>query len=260
MKTPITYYGGKQSMLPKILPLIPVHCTYVEPFFGGGAVFWAKQPANFEVVNDLNNRLITFYKVLKYDFEDLSNKIDETFHSRFQKKESWEEYKSGADEIKNEIQMAWAVWTSLILGYGSKLGNSFGFDKKGTQPLRVFNKKAAFTQAYQQRLKKVTIESYDAIKVIQTYDSEDTFFYLDPPYVSSNQGHYAGYNLEMFTKLLDVCANMKGKFILSSYPEEILQEYRKAYNWNFQDFEMRISMTAKNDPTRMKTECLTYNF
>lgn len=44
LSTPISYYGGKQSMLPHILPLIPKHEIYVEPFFGGGAVFWAKEP------------------------------------------------------------------------------------------------------------------------------------------------------------------------------------------------------------------------
>ncbi|HEU0226617.1 MAG TPA: DNA adenine methylase [Arachidicoccus soli] len=50
MKTPISYYGGKQSMLKHILPLIPEHTVYVEPFFGGGAVFRAKEPKNVEVI------------------------------------------------------------------------------------------------------------------------------------------------------------------------------------------------------------------
>lgn len=52
LRTPISYYGGKQQMLRHILPLIPDHETYVEPFFGGGAVFWAKQPVNQEIIND----------------------------------------------------------------------------------------------------------------------------------------------------------------------------------------------------------------
>lgn len=54
MKTPISYYGGKQNMLKRILPLIPRHTQYVEPFFGGGAVFWAKPESEVEVVNDIN--------------------------------------------------------------------------------------------------------------------------------------------------------------------------------------------------------------
>ena len=69
MKTPITYYGGKQQMLNVILPKIPQHKLYVEPFFGGGAVFFAKAPSEAEIVNDINHRLVTFYRALKYDFE-----------------------------------------------------------------------------------------------------------------------------------------------------------------------------------------------
>ena len=52
VKTPISYYGGKQSMLKHILPIIPKHSNYVEPFFGGGAVFWAKDPKATEIIND----------------------------------------------------------------------------------------------------------------------------------------------------------------------------------------------------------------
>lgn len=46
-KTPISYYGGKQSMLKHILPIIPNHTIYVEPFFGGGAVFWVKSSSRY---------------------------------------------------------------------------------------------------------------------------------------------------------------------------------------------------------------------
>ena len=54
MKTPITYYGGKQTMLKYILPLIPTHSLYTEAFCGGAAVFFAKPPSDGEVINDLN--------------------------------------------------------------------------------------------------------------------------------------------------------------------------------------------------------------
>ena len=54
MKTPITYYGGKQQLVPTILPMIPSHRLYVEPYFGGGAVFFAKKPSYLEVINDIN--------------------------------------------------------------------------------------------------------------------------------------------------------------------------------------------------------------
>ncbi|MDR1455503.1 MAG: DNA adenine methylase, partial [Tannerella sp.] len=87
-KTPITYYGGKQKMLGIILPLVPEHKIYTEAFFGGGAVFWAKEPARVEFINDYDGEVINFYKILKTDFPALRCKIDLTLHSEFQQKQA----------------------------------------------------------------------------------------------------------------------------------------------------------------------------
>lgn len=65
MKTPISYYGGKQTMLKHILPLIPKHSLYTEAFCGGAAVLFAKHPADCEIINDLNQGLVNFYLVAK---------------------------------------------------------------------------------------------------------------------------------------------------------------------------------------------------
>lgn len=69
-------------MLNDILPLIPEHSIYVEPFFGGGAVFWAKEPVKCEIINDVNGNITNFYEVLKHDFFKLREKIEATLHSR----------------------------------------------------------------------------------------------------------------------------------------------------------------------------------
>lgn len=77
-RTPISYYGGKQTMLPYILPLIPKHEIYTESFFGGGAVFWAKTPVKTEIINDFNANVYNFYKVLKNDFQKLKSLATDT--------------------------------------------------------------------------------------------------------------------------------------------------------------------------------------
>ncbi|UHG93331.1 DNA adenine methylase [Spirosoma oryzicola] len=260
LKTPISYYGGKQMMLKHILPKIPTHRTYIEPFFGGGAVFWAKPQSPHEVINDISNRLITFYKVLKYDFDELQPLIDETFHSRLQHRESNAEYKSGEVEINDTIRMAWAVWLQANMSFSKTIGSGFAYDRKGTEPLRMFNRKKLLTEAYQERLKRVTIESYDVLKVIKTYDSPDTFFYLDPPYVSSDQGHYKGYTAEDFQQLLEICATMKGKFLLSSYPEAQLLAYRERLGWQHETIVKTLAVDGRWKEKRQKVECLTWNY
>lgn len=71
LKTPIVYYGGKQTMLKHIRPLIPAHSVYIESFAGGAAVFFDKTPVKVNVINDLNGELINFYKTVISDYEEL---------------------------------------------------------------------------------------------------------------------------------------------------------------------------------------------
>jgi DNA adenine methylase len=61
LKTPVSYYGGKQQLATIILGLIPNHRLYCEHFLGGAAVFFAKEPSPVEVINDTNGQLINFY-------------------------------------------------------------------------------------------------------------------------------------------------------------------------------------------------------
>lgn len=82
MKTPITYYGGKQTMLKHIMPLIPSHKLYTEAFCGGASVLFAKEPSQAEVINDINSEMTNFYIEAKTNYKDLKTKIDKTLHSR----------------------------------------------------------------------------------------------------------------------------------------------------------------------------------
>lgn len=82
MRTPISYYGGKQTMLKHILPLIPPHRIYTEAFCGGAAVLFAKRPAEAEVINDINIELTNFYWMAKVCYPELKAQIDKTLHSR----------------------------------------------------------------------------------------------------------------------------------------------------------------------------------
>ena len=65
LRTPISYYGGKQQMLKYIMPNIPQHNIYTESFVGGGALYWSKEPAKLEVINDINREVVNFYNIFK---------------------------------------------------------------------------------------------------------------------------------------------------------------------------------------------------
>jgi len=63
LRTPLTYYGGKQRMAVTILRLIPERKMYAGPFTGGAAVYFAKAPSKAEVINDTNWEPANFYEV-----------------------------------------------------------------------------------------------------------------------------------------------------------------------------------------------------
>jgi DNA adenine methylase len=256
LKTPISYYGGKQSMLKHILPLIPEHKAYAELFFGGGAVFWAKDPAEAEIINDYNGMVANFYEQLKSNFKQLKKVIDATPYSRQTYQRALVVYDNPylfSPEVK-----AWAFWISTVQGFSNKIGSWRGSTNTNKGSLQIDNKKHLITPELSKRLDLVQIECKDAIYLIEWLDSPDTFFYLDPPYVNSDQGHYGGYTQEHFNRLLDALSKIKGKFLLSSYPNDELDLYRKKYGWNNDDKNMQLS--ASKSKSARKTECLTYNY
>tara|TARA_R110002124_G_scaffold17532_3_gene73506 strand:+ start:387554 stop:388351 length:798 start_codon:yes stop_codon:yes gene_type:complete len=258
-KTPITYYGGKLNMLSAILPLIPKHRIYTEAFFGGGAVFFAKEPSESEIINDTNNMVVNFYEVVKTDFDSLKARVNQTLFSRATYTVANTIYRM--PHLFNKLQQAWAFYVATNMGFSCQIG-SWGYDKYSKRVKAFLNKKLAFDENISQRLVTAQIENTDACRVIQSRDTKDAFHYVDPPYIDSNQGHYGGYNKEDYKRLLETLSNIKGKFLLSSYPSEILSMYAQANGWHTLIFEKPLSAqkAVKGKPRARKVEVLTANY
>lgn len=255
MKTPITYYGGKQTMVKHLLELVPEHQIYCEPFFGGGALFFAKPKSEVEVINDKNGEVINFFKVIKTKFPELQKEIQATLHSRELYKNAMVVYEN--PDLFSDVKRAWALWTLTNQGFAGLIG-SWGFGKTDSKEKSLANKREDFTKAYEDRLKTVQIENNDAIKVIDRCDSKDTFIYADPPYIGSDMGHYKGYSEADYKQLLDRLSKAKGKFLLSSYPSPILSQYIKKYKWRTKKVEKSVAVTKHTD--KKKIEMLVFNF
>ncbi len=261
MKTPITYYGGKQKLAKTILKLIPAHKLYAEPFFGGGAIFFEKPKSPVEVINDTNKEIINFYKTVQNDFVSLEMEIRITLHSRDLHRKASVIYNH--PDMFSEIKRAWAFWTLASQSFASIIDGSWGYDiSKGTTSVKVNNKKQAFTEDYAIRLQSVQIECTDAIRIIKSRDSADSFFYCDPPYFNSDCGHYDGYTIDDFDMLLKTLSGIKGKFVLSSYPSPILKEYVKKMGWFQVEIEQKVSVANNNSKKgqKSKTEVITANY
>lgn len=276
-KPPLTYYGGKQQLSKKILELIPEHLLYTEVFFGGGAIYFAKEPVQ-SVINDTNNNLINFYRQLKKNDKALLLEIEATLYAQEEHKLAWKLYQDKikvedthfSPEEKMKLQKAWAVFVLAHQSYLSIFGNTFNFSvgKRSGSRTSINNNPQKFNQKklnmvlndYAERLQNTTIFNDDAIKVLKKSDHAHTFHYIDPPYYNSNCGHYGGYSIEDFENLLRTCSELKGKFMLSSYPSEILEKYTQQFGWKTIIIEMSKSAGSASGGDKIKTEVITTNY
>lgn len=257
MKTPISYYGGKQTMLKHILPLIPPHKLYTEAFCGGAAVLFAKRPVEAEIINDLNMDLTTFYWMAKVNYRELKVEVDKTLHSR--------DIHAHASHILNypqfftQAQRAWAVWASCKMSFASMIDDAFGYDFSGGMPKKLVNAKDALTEHLCARLENVTIESRDALEVIVCYDNPDAFHFVDPPYINSDCGHYEGsFNEQNMTDLLKLLENIKGRFMLTMFPLPMIEDYANRNEWVIHRIERTISASKTN--RRKQEEWMVCNY
>jgi DNA adenine methylase len=106
----------------------------------------------------------------------------------------------------------------------------------------------------------VQIECCDALKIIRSRDAADAFFYLDPPYVGSDQGHYDGYSQEDFDALLSLLETIEGKFLLSHFRNKSLSESAKKNGWEMVEYHMPCSMTHGYKTKHGKVEVLAVNY
>lgn len=258
MRTPISYYGGKQRMIKHILPLIPKHRIYVEPFFGGGSIFFAKGPSFLEVINDINDNVVNFYKVMQNDFEKLLQEVTGSMMAESLHKKALKIYQSSNGET--DVEKAWAFWYVTNFSFANKPGAGWRFcsGSNGSHSgVQLRNKRTEF-EFYKDRLSQVQISCRDALKVISDRGHADAFFYLDPPYPNSDQGHYKGYSEDDLESLLKTIESVHGKFMLSNYPSDLIQEYVDRNDWHIREFDMRLSAPRKAG--QRKCEALIMNY
>lgn len=260
-KAPITYYGGKQRIAQMILPYIPEHRIYCEPFFGGGAVFFAKNPSYLEIINDHNENLINFYEQCQTNFEKLATAIGNTLHSESQYRHAVAIYNGlqPADVLTRAVS-TWIVfnqsWNST-----ARAGWKFDIGTSGSHIAKTLaHARRNFCPWLKKRLQYVQISCRDALQVIKERDSIDTFFYLDPPYPGTNQGHYSGYTWENLEELLTLLTAVKGKFMLSNYPSEMISKYSEENNWPTKQIFYKKDSCLVQDRKAQKTEILLMNY
>lgn len=213
-------------MSAKIVPLIPKHTVYVEPFCGGASLFFAKpQPVISdnnhyrEYLNDKDERLINFYRVLQTPEkrEQLIERLQLTLFSESEHRKA-KHLRRG-----NDVDLAWAYYVNVQQSFSNVVNSSWRRSVYGRNEQASWARKVDGLAQYLDRMAEVGITCQDALKVIQLYDSPQTFFYCDPPYPQTNCGNsrrgYAGYTLANFQELITTLNDCQGSFIVSNYDQ-----------------------------------------
>jgi len=204
----------------EIVSLMPPHSVYVEPFCGGAAVLYAKphNPRIKEVLCDTFDALIIFYEVLR-DEDKCKQLIEQLELTPFAETE----YKNARTVVKepekhSDIEVARCVVVACMQSFGNGIDKGFARKKNDNGCIMSFQAKQLLIHQAGKRILNAEIWKMDALKSIEYFDSEETLFYCDPPYLDTNCGHYSHYTVEDYEALLDALSNIKGKFMLSGYP------------------------------------------
>jgi DNA adenine methylase len=183
MKPPIAYYGGKSRLAARIAALFPPHDLYIEPFFGSGAVFFAKRPSRFEVINDIDGQVINFFEQLRDNHHELERLCALSPHSR----DEWLNSKTLTGDPLEDARRFWVLINQSFAKTTRNNGWSRTFHRTQSLPASVAGRLGRFSTVAA-RLMNTTIEHRDAADLIaEIGNNRDTVIYADPPYLATTR-------------------------------------------------------------------------
>ena len=255
----LKYPGSKWKTAEWIISLMPPHKSYLEPFFGSGAVFFKKNPSRIETINDLDGEIVNLFRCIRENPEELMRAVTLTPYSREEYERGWELFKergcfAGVEAARLTLVRYWQTHGSRPVNKGGwkndKAGREYAYDVRYWRELPTWIANAA------ERLKDAQIERAAAVDVIKRFNSPDVLIYADPPYVSSVRGKRQ-YNVEMMAdaqhiELLCALKEHLGPVILSGYENELYDKYLQGW------IKLHKKALAEGGAARTETVWLNY--
>lgn len=248
----LRYPGAKWRITDFILQYMPRHHSYLEPFFGSGAVLFRKAPAPIETVNDINDDVVNLFRVVQTKAAALAEAIAGLPYARQVYEDSLQSDPEASD-VKRAARFLTLVWQS----YGARAdGTNCGWKKdvagrEAAYAVRNWNRLPSWIVAAQARLKQVQIEHKDALQLIRQFNHPKVLVYCDPPYMLSTRSCKSNYRHEMddaaHEELLDVLNRHRGMVMLSGYANELYEA--KLQGWARYDVDMVITSGIKRTET-----------
>lgn len=205
----IPWIGGKRRLADQLIPNFPAHKCYVEVFAGGAALYFMRQPADVEVINDINGELVNLYRVVKNHLEEFVRQFKYALSSR----DVFKWLQDTPPETLTDIQRAARFFYLQQHAFGGKVdGQSWG-TATTAPPVNLLRIEENLSAAHL-RLAGAFIENLDWYKLMLKYDRPHTFFYLDPPYWET-EGYGVDFGIEQYERMAALLKNISGKAIIS---------------------------------------------
>ena len=258
MNSPIKYYGGKTYMTDIIISFFPTkYKVYVEGFGGGASVLLAKNETPIEVYNDINKNVYSLFKVIS-DSEKLE-KLQQRLYLTPYHEEIRKEYKEKLliedITVDDRAYYFFYVNRTSFNGVGGFSVNPL-MRRSSAKSISDYLSAVDGLDEIWSRIRGCIIENKDIFNLLDKYDDENTFFYLDPPYVQStrksNQKYENEFDDSLHTKLVDRLLTMKSKVLVSGYDHPIYDKLTEN-GWNKVNFK---SQNAESSAT----ETLWFNY
>jgi DNA adenine methylase len=249
--------GGKGNMVAKILPFLPQTKIYVEPFGGGASILLARPPSKVEVYNDIDLRLYEFFTVLSVTvlFEEFHRRVALLPFSRKLYNDSKAKVKEDTEDDMVERAVNWFVATRQA--FAGTLGKGWGYNINTNKSANAWLSIIEMLPEIHARLQRVQIECNDWRTVLQAYDTPETLFYLDPPYIMETRqgGRMYDYELtlEDHVDLVNTMLRLKGCSVLSGYAHETYIPLEEA-GWLRRDFPVACSAAGRTKGTGLQGE------
>ncbi len=269
MKPLLKYRGGKSKEIPQIIKHIPqFKGRYIEPFFGGGALFFHLAPKK-AVINDINTKLMDFYKGIQSNFETIKRELSEietiykTNRRDFEKLKAENPTKRVEDNNEPFYYQMRDMFNNLAEKKYSDATLYFYINKTAYSGMVRYNSKGEFnvpygryknfntsliTNSHYKLLENTEIYNLDYKEIFEIVTEED-FMFLDPPYdcVFSDYGNSEykdGFTEEDQRELAENFRSLKCKALMvigrtplieELYSDLIVDEYRKSYAVNIRN-------------------------
>lgn len=259
MNAILKYPGAKWRIAEWIIENIPEHHSYIEPYFGSGAVFFNKPLSNIETINDLDGEVVNFFEVVRDMPEELAAKIHMTPYARAVYEGVYEQPHITTIS-KLDRALRFCIKINMSHGFRCNAKNGWKNDIKGRErsyAVQVWNELPQIVMQSAERLKEVQIEQRPAVEVIKRFNNPKCLIYCDPPYLlRTRRGKQ--YNIEMsdeeHEELLQLLLESKSKVMISGYESDLYNDALK--NWRKKTgFSLTQSMRKAKEVIWMNYDC-----